>query len=483
MIRCIFSLLCLLLLAPACVKHDPQEEGPVHDALFYSNLFGYSIMRTYYLWKDEVEDALSSWTAEEDPYQKVEAVRYKDEAGNPVDRWTTLYEDYTRFLGSVTGNQKTFGLEFTAYWANSSKTRICAVVDYTYADSPAQKAGLKRGDVILTIDGEEITLTNYETLLSKLYNADAVKLKLQREKNSHIDLVAEEMYENPVHTVTTFTSGGTKYGYLHFTNFTLDACPDLEKAFRSFKDAGIQELVLDLRYNGGGYTFTSTVLASMIAPLEAVKGKKVFNKDVYNDLLSEKYGDETCFDSSFDAATTAGTVTVKPAEVNPGIRHLWVLVSDRTASASEALICGLKPYMDVTLVGQTTYGKFCGGNLISAKAWFEAVKKSQTGDEELDCDEGMAQIPTVGIYVISSRYSDCNGVTLSMPSGIPADYAATDNPGDGFDLGSPKETMLAVALAAAEGKLSTGAGAPALRWAQPALPAPVHRPGFGVLLH
>ena len=459
--RSIFSLLFALVLLAACEKKNPEPE--VNPVRFYSNTFAYNVMSTYYLWKDEVDSQLNSWSVNEDAVAKVESSRYS------ADKWTKLYEDYSGFESSVTGNGKSFGLNISLFWADEARTRIVAAVNYTYEGGPAQKAELRRGDIILSIDGQEMTKDNYVALAGKLYEGGSVTLGLLGGRSISLDAV--QMYENPVQLALTFENGGKKYGYLHFTNFTLDACKDLENVFRAFKDEGIRELILDLRYNGGGYAFTSNVLASMIAPAEVVKAKKVFNRDVYNDLIGEKLDSETRFSEEFSYTSSAGNkMTVKALDVNPGVSRLWVIVSGNTASASEALICGLKPYMDVTLVGQTTYGKFCGGNLISAADWFDSVKKSNPSTT-LDCDAGKAALPGWGIYVITSRYADCNGVTLSMPAGIPADIAAQDNPLDGFELGTLAETMLSAVLGNTK---APAASIPMI---------PYHKPGFGVLLH
>ncbi len=472
-----------LLLPLGCNPTDDPVDKPDNEEnaslYYYANLFAFNIMRTYYLWVDEVSDEMADWTYGTDPVEKVKAVRYKDSSGEPVDKWTQLLPDYRSFLGSITGNTLSFGFEFVLYYADSSKKKVCMVVKYTYEDSPAREAGLKRGDVIFTLDGEEMTVDNYSTLITeKIYEGTTVKLGLSQ--GGSLSLTARQMYENPVQTVRTLNADGKAIGYLHFTGFTMDACRDLETAFRGFCQDGIEELVLDLRYNGGGYSLTGSVLGSMLAPPEVVSAQSVFNMDVYNSTLSKQMEEEdyiSRFAPEFEITSGDDTFTVHPAQVNPGIKKLWVIVSDNTASASEALICGLKPYMDVTLVGEQTYGKFCGGYLILAKNWFQSLAKQK--DADIDCDEALSLTEDWGIYVIASRYSDCNGVTLSMPSGIPADYEAPDNPLDGYELGDPSETILATVLALSSGKVTKApAAGPALHPAPP-----VRRAGFGTLLY
>ena len=265
-------------------------------------------------------------------------------------------------------------------------------------------------------------------------------------------------------------------GYLHFTGFTLDASKDLVDVFRQFKADGIRELVLDLRYNTGGYVTTGQVLASMIAPPDVVQRKEIFNKDVFNSILGPKMNAETRFAPTMEIELSGGKTMLNMLNANPGIERLWVLVTGQSASASESLICGLKPYMDVHLVGSRTYGKFCGGYLITAENWFKQLEKQKT---DIDFTEAYRYTKNWGLYVIASRYADCNGVTLSMPEGIPADIEAYDDPLDGHPLGDPSESMLSVAL----GRMGGQPVAKPTKGAIERLEVPFEKPGSGALLH
>ena len=464
--RSIFSLLALVLAVSSCNKQfDPDSPESIR---YYANTFAYNVMNTYYLWKDDIRSQLDTWKTNDDPVQKVETARYS------MDKWTVLYEDYTRFESTMTGSGKTFGMDFSLYYYSATEGQICAIVTYTSENSPARKAGLKRGDVILTVDGEQITEDNYSAKSEKLLGDGTVSIGL--EDGRTLTLQAIQMYENPVQTVSMFELGGKRFGYLHYTRFTLDSCKDLETVFGQFKAYGITDLVLDIRYNNGGYVTAAQTLASMIAPAEVVKANKVYNMEIYNDLLSETEDDTTRFETEVKYTSSSGEeVTVHPLEVNPGVEHLWVIVTGNSASASEAIICGLKPYMDVTLIGQQTYGKFTGGIFLPATTWFDTVT-----DSSIKVEEGKAAIPTWGMYVIISRYADCNGVTLSMPDGIKPDYEMRDAPANPTPLGDPSEQMLSATLS-----IATGGTAPASVKSVSALGAriPFHRPGFGVLLH
>ncbi len=465
----------LLVLLGSCNKNTPDDDTQVKDpTTYYSNLFAFNLMYTYYLWADEEADAIKSWTYEDNAIEKVASLRYKDANGNLVDRWTELMEDCSSFENSITGNGKTFGMEFILL--RSGQNGVVMEITYTYANSPARKAGLKRGDVVTSVDGQELTMDNYVALLTeKVYDFPGT-ITLGMLEGDNVQMSAVEMYADPVHVVKTLDAGGKKMGYIHFTNFTWDASLGLVEAFKQLKAEGIEELILDLRYNTGGYSITAQVLGSLIAPASVVQSKEVFNKEVYNSRLSASMDEERCFAASY---TLEGYVKpLNTLEANPGVKHLWVITTGHSASASESLICGLYPYMDVTLVGSTTYGKFCGGFLIKSDRFYDALAQE---DSDVDCQAGKKATKGWGIYVIASRYADCNGITRSMPSGIPADYPADDDPRDGFDLGDPSESMLSVVLGLASGKPVTAA--PAHTKAPLPQPLPFHKPGFGVLLY
>ena len=470
-------LLALMLAASACTKHTPQEDPSPSDAhseetLYYANMFAFNMMNGYYLWRDDMVEEIESWTYEDDPVQKVADLRYRDSSGKLIDKWTRMMEDMRPFEGSVTGNTESFGFDFILYYATEDHSKVCIVVTFTYAGSPAAQV-LRRGDVILSLDGTEMTPDNYQDLIrSKLNSGGTVKLGMLNGNSK--TLTSSHIYENPVHTVRTFEFEGRKIAYLHYTGFTPRSASDLVPVFIEFGGWGAQELVLDLRYNGGGYMTTCTCLASLIAPAE-VLDNEVFIKEVYNSRFEEE---ETLFKSSLSVSDgeTTYLVDVSQAHAWLNLERVWIITGGSSASASETLICGLKPYMDVHTVGQKTYGKFCGGYLISTESFYSTLAKQEGNN--VDCTKAIAATENWGIYVMASRYTDCNGVTLSMPDGIPADYEAHDNPMDGHELGDPSETMLAATLALITGKETK---APAQVPVQETLP--YHRPGFGILLH
>ena len=457
--RWIIGLVALPLLLAGCAKQVPDEYGQLDDETKlqrkYVNTFAWNVMDEYYLWRDEIAPALERWQNWEEPIRKVADVRYKDAFGKDIDRWTMLTDDFGSLVGGVSGHTRTFGMDFQLYYADSARKRVCAVLTYAYAHSPAAEAGLKRGDTILTVDGREMTPDNYQEIVrDRLFGGGTVKLGLSDGRSA--TLTAVDMYENPVHTVRILERpDGRKVGYLHYTSFTLDSCEDLTVVFQQFKEAGIDDLVLDLRYNGGGYLIAEEVLASLLAPVSVVDAGSVLSQEIYGSGMPEEgRSGPTLFKTGFIFRKDGALQVVSTAGANPDLPRLYVLVTENSASASESLVCGLRPYMDVILVGGRTSGKYCAGYLIAATKWYESVKESL---EEGEYAKALPYVDNWGIYVMYARYADCNGVTLSMPDGIAPDFGAEDDPLDGYALGDPGETMLATALGLIEGRTRSAA--------------------------
>ena len=470
----------LLLLASSCGKKKENpfpDEGEELPQWYYVNLFAHQVMSSYYLWNEEIKDGLSAWKATADPVQTVKDIRYKDASGKDIDRWTMVTDDFSSFTGGVAGYNVTNGVEFALYYGDRSHTSVVGVVTYTYADSPASAAGLRRGDIFVRVNGTAMTPDNYVSVVNDgLYGGNSVSLTLSDGRT--VTLTPRDMYEEPLNELRILEVEGRKVGYLHYTSFTLVSTASLPECFQSFSEAGIRDLVLDLRYNGGGYVTACDVLGSLIAPREEVRAGSVFSREIYNKILTEAWEEEpSCFLQEYTYAEDGRVFDLLGA--NPGIERLYVLVGSNTASASESLICGLKPYMDVTVIGTRTYGKYCSGLMMGAPRWYETYRNDL---EEGLTDKALPMVDNWGIYVMYARYADRDGVTLSMPDGIVPDVELEDNPADGYQLGDPSETMLSAALDLIAGrKTRLSAGAVSRPTLDP-VSDPVRRPGVGILV-
>lgn len=436
---------------------EVPEVPEVNKQALYENLFAKTLLDYYYLWKKEIAGKLGHWQMDGDAAKQVRNARYKDLAsGKEIDRWTTYYSDYKSFTDYLVGEEEsgTFGFSYKLYYYENSINRVVAVVTYTSAGGPAEAAGLKRGDMIMTVNGREMFSNDYLDAANALSGAGHLTVTLRDGRTVELDSV--HMYEDPVllYEVLPFESG--KVGYLCYTQFTGESCSRLIEACTSFRKEGISDLILDLRYNPGGSAYVEELLASMLAPEAEVEAGNVLGWTIYNDEWMEYFaarGEETksCFkqDFKFDYFGKSYEFSTRGANVRVG--RLFVIVESGSTSASEALICHLKAYMPVVLVGSRTGGKYCGGSPYSAESFYDS-SADELGAEA--AAEGRKYAENKGIYLMSFRFADRDGVTLCQPDGLAPDVKILDNPYDGHALGDPDETMLAVALETAGYKSS-----------------------------
>ena len=443
----LFMLAALLpmLVITSCRKDIPENPDEPEEKDYvrkYVNTFAYNMMKTYYLWTDEISGTLENWKVNDDPFEKIEQARYKDSSGKDIDRWTQLTDDYKTFTNSVEGTSTTYGFDFVLYYYDPAKTTVCAVVTLVYPDSPAAKAGLKRGDCIIKIAGGQLTPGNYAELINAMYSMPSCTFTLHG--GATVTMSPVEMYEEPVLLAKTFDCSGKKVGYLLYNSFTQQSALELVKACKYFKAEGVDELILDLRYNGGGYTNTELALASMLAPKSDVEAGHVFETEVYNKAVAKAIGkSETVFTTDFSFRYDGNVVAFSTADANLELNKIYALVTSSTASASESIIGGLRPYIKIDVIGSQTHGKFCSGIIESANEWYESVKDDL---QEGEYEKGLKYADNWGIYLMIGRYADKDGKTISMPNGIIPDISAEDCPDEGLQLGDPEESMLSVAL-------------------------------------
>lgn len=275
---------------------------------------------------------------------------------------SSLQDGVSEFGGkiSATGN---FGME-VSYASDGSKTYLYIL--YADKNSPAGVQGLTRGDLITAIngdtaisyDGSSGTKTN--KVVNAIYNSSSVTLKVTKGRtnaSATYSLQSGSYNINPVLFDTTYTVNGQKVGYFVFYTFTSPynskgaatlTKTTLDALFSKFKSAGITNLIVDLRYNGGGSVTTAEYLDSAIAPASAA-GKTMYYY-LYNDKLTANLN-EVGLEASVNFPSATGGLSLS---------NVFFITSGNTASASELTLNNLKPYMNVKLVGSTTYGKPVG---------------------------------------------------------------------------------------------------------------------------
>jgi len=267
--------------------------------------------------------------------------------GEAIDRFSVLVSDYTYLENLFQGITKNNGVEFGLYRQNATSSVVYGVVRYIIPNSDAAGKDIKRGDIFYAINGTALSIDNYNSLLSN----DTYTMGLANYDNGNITpngesvtLTKTELTENPVFKAQTITSGSHKIAYLVYNSFTANFDQQLNTAFAEFKAAGATDLVLDLRYNSGGSVLTATRLASMIT---GQFNGQVFAKQQWNAKRQEAFGLINKF-----------TNTVDNAALNSlNLTKVYILTTKSTASASELVINGLKPYIDVVQIGDVTTGK------------------------------------------------------------------------------------------------------------------------------
>lgn len=410
------------------IDPSPQIEKIVDLETALVDYLAIGALDVYYLWIDDTgrKDMIDAYL---NPDTCLHPTIVLKKVLSNEDRWTTLLNNFSETVESIDGIETTIGADCTPYLIANSE--IVFGVNYVYNNSPAQKAGLKRGDIILDVNGKIYNSTNYKEFY---YQKNPMKISLGildgktiiKTENT-IEITPVKMTLDPIICTSIIDLGTKKVGYLAYDNFTSDT-ENLKQVFGEFKDNKISEIVLDLRYNGGGLVSTSIALASMLAPIKDVQNESVFHKNIYNTTLTEKVFKDK-LDERFDK---------NYVEYNPNIQKIYALVSSYTASASEGLLVGLNPYVDLTIIGEQTHGKFCSGVLLGPENVFSEDSYNKYKKEFKDW----------GIYVMIGTFSDKNGKNASRPNGfIPSpDLTIEDNPLDGYQLGDENETMLRKAL-------------------------------------
>ncbi|POY38525.1 peptidase S41 [Solitalea longa] len=388
-------------------------------------------MRYLYYWTDKIP---SKTDKNLDPEKYFESLLYKTE-----DRFSWIQESASDLQNSLNGVTKSVGFELKLYTTGVG-SNIIGHIMYVLPSSPAAKAGLKRGDIISKVNGTQLNTSNYYDLLFGLESFSVTTstlsngLFVDKETKS---LVALEIEEDPVFLDSVYTFNNKKVGYFVYNQFVADPGNDTKKydkkmdeVFGRFKSKGVTDLVLDLRFNTGGLVTSSTLLASLI--VKDLDASKVFYKKQYNAQVTK----EILNDPSLGADFLLGKFIAKANNIGNSINKLYVLTGNHTASASELLINGLKPYMTVVLIGAKTYGKNVGSITVT--------------DETGKIKWGMQPIVTKSFNSLGkSDYS----------TGFVPDIEDLDNRLDLKPLGDINEVLLNKALVQITGNVVTSAKA------------------------
>ncbi|REH48805.1 C-terminal processing protease CtpA/Prc [Tenacibaculum gallaicum] len=347
---------------------EPVDEVKLNNK---ENNFVWKAMNSWYNWQEDVPNLVDSKDDNTNNYYT-----YLNSYGTPndlfesllyqygeVDKFSWFIEDYIEQEKAFQGTSTSFG--FRPVSVKVSETTIILLVTKVSENSPASEKGLKRGDIIIGIDGQKFTADNFNTVV-KNYSNNTVEFILGESdgvtEKSKVSLTKREVNDNAIQLAKVFNDiNGKKVGYLVYNGFRSSYDKELNNAFADFKAEGIQELILDFRYNGGGSVLTCGYLASMIYG-EGTAEQDVFAKTVYNKKHTDRGFTLPFLNGIFQYDSDGNYLQGQDIPLNrlTGLSKIYVITSSSTASASEMIINGLRPYIDVITVGKTTYGKNVG---------------------------------------------------------------------------------------------------------------------------
>ncbi|MGV3684893.1 MAG: S41 family peptidase [Daejeonella sp.] len=451
---------------PAPVVTPPVVNTGTRAELTKDSIFLYA-KETYY-WNDQFPayDAFKPRTYASNQ-AVLDAIIKLPGTGKPVDKYSFLDDgSVSDELGGVSGD---YG--FSVFFNDTDGDRSTATNDlrikYVSPGSPAAAAGLKRGYRITKINNRTNFSTASDADLAFVSNAvfgsaSTVSITVVRPDNSTQDFtITRTTYSNnPIFASKIINTATKKVGYIVYNSFTTNSPAKLREEIGKLASEGATELIVDLRYNGGGSVSTADVFTNLLAPA-SVTGQVMYKtywtktmQDGKANILSNKpYLDEngkllpftggvngvyaTYADINYKIQLNSNTDPTKNFNVEIFIKdgsaqfnNIYFLVLGGTASASELLINNLKGVManNVKLIGQKTYGKPVGFFAIGIDKLDLYIPQFETKNQK---DQG-------GYY-----------------DGMEVDYSISDDVTK--DFGDPTEKLLAAALNHSElGKFSFG---------------------------
>ncbi|MDX9845920.1 MAG: S41 family peptidase [Tenuifilaceae bacterium] len=316
-----FKLLSIIVLITG-ILYGCKKDEPVNVNKELLN-----VMEEYYLWYNEMPTVdPNSYPS---PVELLDALTYKE-----LDRWSyiTTKQELEAYYQNAEYVGYGIGLGFDA----QNQLRIT----FIFEDSPMRAIGVDRGWRVSAINGNTPTISNINNLLAQ---SSALFTFIDLEEQSHTQNFSKKVVQmNTVLMDTVYTTASAKVGYFVLKGFVGPTVDELTETFSSFIMDGVTELIVDLRYNGGGAISTAEHLASLIAG--KIAAGSVLGKYVHNDKQTSR--DESFLISNHSYALPLNRVVF--------------ITTENSASASELLINGLFPHMEVSLVGSRTYGKPVG---------------------------------------------------------------------------------------------------------------------------
>lgn len=349
-----------LILFSLIVLHACKDKDSVEADKSYVNRWIYDNMEFWYYWNTQIPSS---------PNRSLEPPDFFASLLSSEDRFSWIQDDYEELIKSLQGITKEAGYEYKLYRKQGTNNVFMQVM-YVKPGSPASTVDLLRGDIIEKVNGIQMTLDNYRSVIELISENHTISYKRYNgssfQDKPDAALTTVEFSENPNFYHTVITLGGKKIGYYIYNFFANGPSGtsqtfnnQMDQIFTEFQSAGITDLILDLRFNSGGSESATINLASLIG--KGINNNSIFAKREYNDQVEDAIIKEPTLGPGF----LVSKFITKAQNVGASLSNVYVITGSRTASASELLINGLKPFMEVKIVGDTTVGKNMGSITIT----------------------------------------------------------------------------------------------------------------------
>ena len=402
--------------------------GEVKNGINTVSQFVYDGMSKLYFWNYDV-------TGKKPTLEDKDPKKYFERLLSSVDKkhnWSWITDDAKALFADFAGEPMTFGYDLDFILVNEI---IYGRIKYVYKDTPAYNAGIRRLDLIGEINGERITADEKGYISNKdvdlLYGNKPVTFSIYRSTDKGIEKTKDNVHVTPKVTQTDpvvfdsiYTIGDKTIGYLFYTSFISNFNYRLHEVFLNFKQKGVTDLILDLRYNLGGDITAATYLASIIAPKSNVEQKDIFTILSYNKSIGQnnyKLGEYVEKD-----IIKNGKVITKaepnPLDANLNLNNISIIATSSSYSASELITFCLRQQMQkVTHIGSKTGGKYTASITIHAyddksgsafPLYPELLPKKSIDAKAKSALENWALQPIVAIYTdkLGNDFIETNGL-------------------------------------------------------------------------